>query len=161
MVDASRSHRPWANVLYWAIGLVAAIWAITWINGKRDVAAIWRVINEENRISEGLKGGDSPPMARALALEGIDTSGCPADFREAYRRRVATLKALASVPQSQTEWFAQMFANYFSGQPDGGLIRQTLDIKRLIDECESARLAVRASAIRHGALNKGAALDGP
>ena len=146
-----------SKILYWVIGLAAVAWAAKAINSRRPDEAIWRVFHEEIAIRKRFEGSD-PATGRAMveAMEGIDTSACPDDFRRAWGRRVASLKSLNEfarrMPQSLAGQLVQTFANYFGGQVDGGLIGQYLEGNQVIAEAEAARLEVRAIAAKYGAI---------
>lgn len=140
-----------AGIAALVVGLfVVAIVAIV-IFGGSDKSAIESVLAQDALTTE-----EATSVAEIVQrMKSIDTSDCPADFREAYYRHIRAWQGMAeqvaSEPQSFGEGFLYGLIKGFEGDYTGGLGEINEARNYCSQQIKTTFQEVEAIAIRYGA----------
>lgn len=140
-----------AGVAALVVGLFVVILVGIAIFGGSDKSAIESVLAQDARTTDG-----ATSVAQIVQrMQSIDTSDCPADFREAYYRHAKAWEGLAeqiaSEPQSGGEAFLSGFLRGLQGDFTGG-VGDMMDARNYWShQIKTTFTEVEAIAIKHGA----------
>ena len=131
----------------------------------RTKAAILRVLQEDNRLCEGVKklSPGTPPSQVALAVGEycdeagrLDLSECPPDFRVAYRHHIEAWREAQGVIKELPDTFLQGFLmgainGFLRNEADGGTARVEGQLRRALEGIRETFHEVERIGVTHGA----------